>query len=87
MFVVSAIGPNGVFWLSKPGEFGLRTLVGRDRADIFPTIEYAECAIQAMPTGYKLARISFAIELAGELRVARHDQPSQSVSPPDRPKQ
>ena len=68
-FVVSATGPNGIFWLSKPENIGLRTLVTRDQADQFSTIEEAQRAIDAMPKGYKLARIRFAIELAVESRV------------------
>jgi len=63
-FVVSATGQNGIFWLSKPSNVGLRTLVTRDQADQFPTIEEAQRAIDDMPKGYKLARISFAIELS-----------------------
>jgi hypothetical protein len=68
-FVVSAKGPNGIFWLSKPANIGLRTLVTRDQADQFSTIEEAQRAIDAMPKGYKLARIRFAIELSVESRV------------------
>ena len=41
-FVVSATGPNGVFWLSQPSAIGLRTLVARDQADLLTTIEAAE---------------------------------------------
>jgi len=68
-FVVSATGPNGIFWLSKLSHVGLRTLVMRDQADQFPTIEEAQRAIDGMPKGYKLARMSFAIELSVESRV------------------
>jgi hypothetical protein len=68
-FVVCATGPNGIFWLSKPSEIALRTLVIRDQADQFPTIEEAQRAIDDMPKGYKLARISFAIELSVESRI------------------
>jgi hypothetical protein len=80
-FVVSANGPYGVFWLSKLSEIGLRTLVTRDQADVFPTIEDAQRAITTMPQGYKLAKISFAIELAGELRAARAPQSAQLARP------
>jgi hypothetical protein len=68
-FVVCATGPNGFFWLSKSSDLGLRTLVTRDQAEQFPTIEEAQRAIDGMPKGYKLARISFAIELSVESRV------------------
>jgi hypothetical protein len=84
-FVVSATGPNGVFWLSKPSEIGLRTLVERDRAYVFSTIEDAQRAIEKMPKGYKLARISFAIELGGELRPAPDNESAQSATPGDTP--
>jgi len=70
-FLVTATGANGVFWLSKPSEIGLRTLVARDQAELFPSIEAAEHAIKRMPKGYKLARVSFAIELAAEVRSLR----------------
>ena len=84
-FVVSATGPNGVFWLSQPSAIGLRTLVARDQADLLTTIEAAERAIKEMPKGYRLARISFAIELAGNLRAARAEQSAQRSTPPDEP--
>jgi hypothetical protein len=84
-FIVTATGPNGVYWLSKPSEFGLRTLVARQQADRFPTLEAAEHAIKEMPTGYKLARISFAIDLCGDLRVAPAQQSADYVTPPDEP--
>jgi hypothetical protein len=67
-FAIRATGPTGLFWLSRPFEFGVRRLVARNRADLFLTLEAAERAISAMPKGYKLARISFAIERVGELR-------------------
>jgi hypothetical protein len=63
-FVVTATGPYGVLWLSKPYHIGLRTLVKRGEADLFSTLEDAERAISQMPKGYKLARVSFAIQLA-----------------------
>lgn len=66
-FVVCATGPCGVFWLSKPSNFGLRTIVARDQAELFPTVEAAKRAIKRMPKGYRLARVAFAIEPA-----ARH---------------
>ena len=66
-FVVAASGPTGSFWLSKPSNIGLRTLVTRDQAEVFATIEDAQRAVKEMPQGYKLARISFAVELNGEL--------------------
>jgi hypothetical protein len=47
----------------------LRTLVARDQADTFSTVDDAQLAIDAMPKGYKLARIHFAIELSAESRV------------------
>ncbi|HXY32588.1 MAG TPA: hypothetical protein VEI07_00080 [Planctomycetaceae bacterium] len=75
-FVVSATGQYGVFWLGKPSEIGLRTLVPRDQADVFPTLEEAKRAIKTMPEGYQLAKISFAVELAGGLLAA---QPAQVV--------
>ena len=69
-FVVTATGPTGAFWLSKLNDIGLRTLVTRDQAFAFASVEDAQRAIKAMPEGYKLARISFAIELSDELRAA-----------------
>jgi hypothetical protein len=69
-FVVAATGPTGAFWLSKLNDIGLRTLVTRDQAFAFASAEDAQRAIKAMPEGYKLARISFAIELVDELRAA-----------------
>ena len=63
-FIVRAKGLCGISWLSKLSALGLRTLVTRDLAQLFPTIEAAESAINKMPTGYKLARIPFAIELS-----------------------
>jgi hypothetical protein len=79
MFVVTAIGPNGVFWLSEPSEIGLRTLVSRDQAEVFPTHDAAERAIQEMPTGYKFARVSFATTLAGVSYAARADKSAQPM--------
>jgi hypothetical protein len=70
-FVVRANGPCGISWLSELSALGLRTLVTRDRAQLFPTIEEAESAIDKMPTGYKLARVSFAIELSLKHREPR----------------
>jgi hypothetical protein len=70
-FVVTAIGPNGIFWLSRACTAGLRTLVARDQADQFPTIADAQLAIKEMPRGYRLAGVSFAIELSGDIRVTR----------------
>jgi hypothetical protein len=81
-FLVTATGPYGVLWLSKPSDIGLRTLVKRDQADLFPTVEEAERAISQMPKGYKLARVSFAIELSAELGT-RPVRPSHSVESPD----
>jgi len=78
MFVVSAVGPTGVFWLSEPAHHGLRTLVIRNQADHFPTLEAARSAINKMATGYKLARVSFEIELSGLFpprAVPRHAHP------------
>jgi hypothetical protein len=78
MFVVSAVGPTGVFWLSEPARHGLRTLVKHNQADHFPTVEAAQSAINKMPTGYKLARVSFEIELSGLFppkAVPRHPHP------------
>jgi hypothetical protein len=79
--VVRATGPNGIFWLSEPSSpIGLRALVTRDLAQVFPTVEEAQSAINNMPTGYKLARASFAVEycdsstdtrLLDEMRVIR----------------
>ena len=66
-FVVAATGPTGAFWLSKLNGIGLRTLVARDQAFAFASVEDAQRAIKAMPEGYKLARISFAIELSDKL--------------------
>ena len=65
-FVVAATGPTGSFWLSKPSNIGLRKLVTRDQAEVFATVADAQRAIREMPQGYKLARISFAIELNDE---------------------
>jgi hypothetical protein len=70
-FVVSATGPSGIFWLSKPGIAGLRSLVTRDCADEFSTVADAQQAIKDMPRAFKLARVSFAIELSGDFRVTR----------------
>ena len=69
-FVVAATGPTGSFWLSKPSNIGLRTLVTRDQAELFATVEDAQRAIKKMPQGYKLARIFFAVELNDEWRPA-----------------
>ena len=60
--VVRATGPNGIFWLSELSRFGLRTLVTRNRAATFRNADEAQIAITRMPTGYKLAGVSFAIE-------------------------
>jgi hypothetical protein len=68
-FVVSAKGPTGIFWLSEPSSYGMRTLVTRDEAATFPTVEEAQSAIDNMSKGYQLARISFAIELSAALRL------------------
>jgi len=87
MFVVTATGPSGFFWLSKPSEIGLRTLVERDQADVFPTIEAAERAIKEMPKGYKLARVSFGIALAVDLRASRDEQSAHPLTPPEKPKE
>jgi hypothetical protein len=51
-----------MFWLSKPSPLGLRALVTRDLAQLFPTLEEAQSAINKMPSGYKLAGVSFAVE-------------------------
>jgi hypothetical protein len=83
MFVVTATGPTGVFWLSKPSELGLRTLVARNLAEIFPTLEEAEVAIKQMPEGYKFAGVSFGIALAVDLaaaRPSRFSEPGTRVS-------
>ena len=40
------------------------------RSSHVTSVEDAQRAIKAMPEGYKLARISFAIELSDELRAA-----------------
>jgi len=69
-FVVTAIGPTGVFWLGKPGSAGLRTLVPREQAEEFPTIAEAQQAIKEMPAAFKLAGVHFAIELSGDFRRA-----------------
>jgi hypothetical protein len=80
LFIVSAKGPYGVFWLSEPSALELRTLVTRDLAQLFPTVEEAQSAINKMPSGYKLAGVSFAVEycdasaetrLLDEMRVVR----------------
>jgi hypothetical protein len=84
-FVVSATGPSGVFWLSKQSSLGLRTLVSREEADLFSSVEAAERAITKMPKGYKLAHVRFAIELSGDLRRARTGQSTHSVTPPEKP--
>ncbi len=73
-FVVSATGPSGVFWLGNPSSLGLRTLVAREEAEVFSSVEAAETAIKKMPKGYKVARVHFAIELSGDLRRARIGQ-------------
>ena len=79
MFVVTATGPTGVYWLSKPSDIGLRRLVAWDQAELFPTFEDAELAIKKMPEGYKFAGISFAIELSGELHAARAELSAEGV--------
>jgi hypothetical protein len=70
-FVVRANGPWGISWLSELSALGLRTLVTCDLAQLFPTIEAAESAINKMPSGYELARVSFAIELSLKHREPR----------------
>jgi hypothetical protein len=70
-FVVTATGPSGVFWLSKPGVTGVRTLVVREQADEFSTVADAQRAIVDMPRAFTTARVSFAIELAGDFRATR----------------
>ncbi len=74
-FVVTATGPGGIYWLSKPTAAGLRTLVTRDRADEFPTVADAQSAIKQMPSAFRLAGVSFAIELAGSTQIARLHRP------------
>ena len=80
--VVRATGPYGDFWLSR-SERGLRKLVTRDQADLFPTVEAAELAIKQMPRGYKLARVAFAIELAVDLPSSLSERSGPTVTPPD----
>ena len=68
-FVVIARGPTGIFWLSEPSPYGLRTLVTRDEAATFLTLDEAQSAIDKMSKGFQLARVSFAIELLGSVRL------------------
>jgi hypothetical protein len=75
-FVVTATGPNGLFWLSRARASGLRTLVVRDQADEFSTVADAQVAIKQMPRAFRLAGVSFAIELSSDSRAAR--QPSDT---------
>jgi hypothetical protein len=70
-FIVSAKGPYGVFWLGEPSALGLRTLVTRDLAQLFPTVEEAQSAIDKMASGYKLAGVSFAVEDSGSSTDSR----------------
>jgi hypothetical protein len=76
-FIVCAKGPCGFSWLSKLSALGLRTLVTRELAQTFPTLEAAESAINKMPTGYKLARISFEVTVT---KVVRHQSPTLTFS-------
>jgi hypothetical protein len=71
VFIVSAKGPMGSFWLGEPSPYGLRTLVDRSEAATFPSMEEAQFAISKMSKGYELARVSFAIELSGAFRLDR----------------
>ena len=85
LFVVSARGPTGIFWLSEPSPYGLRTLVTRDEAAIFATIEGAQSAIDKMSKGYQLARVSFAIELSDARRLRQLPQRGPIARNPEVP--
>ena len=76
-FVVTGTGPGGIYWLSKPSSTGLRTLVPRERADEFTTVAEAQLAIDGMPRAFRLAGVSFAIELAGTTQVTRPSRDAQ----------
>jgi hypothetical protein len=61
-FVVSATGPSATFWLGDPKETGLRSLVPRERAAVFPTMEDATAAVARMHQAFTSVGYLFSIE-------------------------
>jgi hypothetical protein len=61
-FVVRATGATGTYWLSEPNDKGLRSLVPRERAAVFQTINSAGVAIDQMPHAFESASIIFTVE-------------------------
>ena len=62
-FVVKTIGRTGMtFWLSPPSADGFRTIVDREIADVFPTVEDAHAAIGKMPQLFRDAETLFSVE-------------------------
>jgi hypothetical protein len=64
-FVVKATTRGGQsLWISRPGVEELRTLVPRERADVFKTQKEAHVAIGKMPRIFDGAGYIFAVEMA-----------------------
>jgi hypothetical protein len=63
-FVVKATTRGGQsLWVSKPGVDELRTLVPRERADVFKTQTDAHVAIGKMPRVFEGMGYIFAVEV------------------------
>jgi hypothetical protein len=53
---------GGVCWLSIPNAEGIRTLVGRESADVFRKYEDANSAIRKLPQAFKGVGRAFSVE-------------------------
>jgi hypothetical protein len=61
-FVVTVTSPNGTDWLSEPNETGVRSLVPRESAAVFRSIEDARDAIARMHQELASVGALFSIE-------------------------
>jgi len=61
-FVVTATGPGATFWLGDLKETGLRSLVPRERAAVFPNMADANAAVATMHQAFTSAGFLFSIE-------------------------
>jgi hypothetical protein len=61
-FVVTVTGPIGTDWLSEPNDRGVRSLVSRERAAVFPDIKEAGAAITQMHQTLASVGVVFSVE-------------------------
>jgi hypothetical protein len=63
--VVKLTSPSGtVCWLSAPTAKRIRIVVGRERAEVFDTLEDAQMAIRTMPDVFVRDGAVFSVEPA-----------------------